>query len=299
MSGLTARLDATTQAIQSLQQNKSVSEALLQAQQTQQQSFGSPAAAVQTPQAQQKELDDLEAQKAALTLQYTSDYPDVKAIDRKIADLRAQMAKAASAPAPIASAAPPVNRPESAGVVRLKAQLLGLDIQLQDKQKEQDSLKRQIQNYESKIQSSPEVEAQYKELTRDSQTALTSYNKLREEMNQSQMTTDLEHRQEGETFTLLDEANLPTDPTYPKVAAFGGAGLGGGIVIGLLIVAFLEYRDTALRTEREVWDFTHLPTLAVIAWSGETAEAKQGRGSRIRKLFGRKPRKGALAGAQG
>jgi capsular polysaccharide biosynthesis protein len=113
------------------------------------------------------------------------------------------------------------------------------------------------------------------------------------------MTTDLEHRQQGETFTLLDEANLPLDPIFPKVPAFVFGGLAGGIMVGLLIVALIEYKDTALRTEREIWDFTHLPTLAVIAWSGETAEAHIKPAGRLARLFRRKPPKDMLAGAQG
>ena len=118
-------------------------------------------------------------------------------------------------------------------------------------------------------------------------------------MNQSQMTTDLENRQEGETFRLLDEANLPLDPIFPKVPMFVGAGAAAGAFLGLLIVALLEYQDTALRTEREVWDFTHLPTLAVIAWSGETEPANAVRQGFFKRLFGRKPSKDLIAGAQG
>jgi hypothetical protein len=41
-----------------------------------------------------------------------------------------------------------------------------------------------------------------------------------------------------------------------------GLGLAGGIA------AFLEYRDTSLRSERDVWAFTRLPTLAVISIAG-------------------------------
>jgi polysaccharide chain length determinant protein (PEP-CTERM system associated) len=293
MSGLNSRLDATTQTIQTLEQNRSVVEALL-AQQVPTSASGVPAA--QAPQAQQAELDRLLAQKADLESRYTADYPEVKDVNRQIRDLRADMDKAASAPPPVASAAPAVNRPDSTNVITLRAQLRGIEVQIQSKQKEQDDLKREIQTYGSRIQSSPEVEAQYKELTRDSETASAFYNKLKSEMDQSQMTTDLEHRQEGETFTVLDAASLPTEPTFPKTTSFGVGGLGAGVVLGLLIVALLEYRDTALRTEREVWDFTHLPTLAVIAWSGE---AMQGKPGLFKRLFGRKQPKDLLADAQG
>ena len=66
----------------------------------------------------------------------------------------------------------------------------------------------------------------------------------------------------------------------------------------LLFVALLEYRDTALRTESEVWDLTHLPTLAIIAWS-DAAAIDAPPPSRLKRLFGRKTPKDVLAGAQG
>jgi uncharacterized protein involved in exopolysaccharide biosynthesis len=297
MSGLNSRLDATTQTIQTLDQNRSVIEALLAQQVPTSSASGVPAA--QAPQVQQAELDKLLAQKADLESRYTADYPEVKDVNRQIADLRSEMAKAASAPPPVASTTSAPSRADSTNVIQLRAQLRGIDVQIQAKQKEQDDLKRQIQSYDSRIQSSPEVEAQYKELTRDSETSLILYNKLKSEMDQSQMTTDLEHRQEGETFTVLDAASLPTEATFPKTTSFGVGGLGAGVVLGLLIVALLEYRDTALRTEREVWDFTHLPTLAVIAWSGATIDANQPKPGLFKRLFGRKQPKELLADAQG
>jgi hypothetical protein len=36
-----------------------------------------------------------------------------------------------------------------------------------------------------------------------------------------------------------------------------------------MIVALMEYKDTALRSERDIWAFTKLPTLSVIAFTGE------------------------------
>jgi capsular polysaccharide biosynthesis protein len=133
-------------------------------------------------------------------------------------------------------------------------------------------------------------------LTRDLATSQAFYDKLRSNMETSQMATDLEHRQEGETFTVLDAPNFPAEPTFPKPATFAAGGAMGGIVLGLLIVVFLEYKDTALRTERDVWAFTQLPTLAILAWSGDVAEAKSGKLQRLKHIFGRKPPKELLAG---
>jgi capsular polysaccharide biosynthesis protein len=104
-----------------------------------------------------------------------------------------------------------------------------------------------------------------KDLTRDHQTAQDFYDSLLSKMNQSQMATDLERRQEGEQFRLMDDANLPDAPTFPKRGMFAVGGFVLGLGLGLLLIAFLEYKDKSLRTERDVWTFTKLPTLATIA----------------------------------
>jgi capsular polysaccharide biosynthesis protein len=67
----------------------------------------------------------------------------------------------------------------------------------------------------------------------------------------------------------MDEPNLPESPAFPKRQVFVGGGLAAGLGLGLLIVALLEYLDTAVRTERDVWAFTKLPTLGVIGFNGE------------------------------
>jgi capsular polysaccharide biosynthesis protein len=125
------------------------------------------------------------------------------------------------------------------------------------------------------------------------------YDGLVKDMQQAKAATALEHRQEGETFRVLDESNLPDGPTFPVRSVFAMGGLASGLVMGLLIVAFLEYKDTALRTERDVWAFTQLPTLAVIAWSGGVADSKPGKLARLKRLFSRKPPKELLADTPG
>ena len=96
---------------------------------------------------------------------------------------------------------------------------------------------------------------------------MTYFNK----MNQSKMATDLEKRQQGEQFRVMDEPNLPESPSSPKRSAFVAGGFAGGLALGLLIVGLLEYLDTAVQSERDIWAFTKLPTLGVIAFSGEGA----------------------------
>jgi polysaccharide chain length determinant protein (PEP-CTERM system associated) len=293
MSGVQAQLEATTQQILSLEQNRTVGETLL-AQMPAPPAASGPAP-VQTAQVQQAEMDGLLKTKADLEARYSADYPDVKAVNRQIADLRKEMSESAPAPTPGA----PAKGPESANMIQVRAQLKGIEAQIEAKRKQQDDLRAQLRGYEGRISASPQIAAQYKELTRDYDTANTFYQNLLANMNQSQMTTDLEHRQEGETFSVLDAPNLPTEPIFPKRLYFAIGGLVVGLMLGVGIVALVEYRDTALRSERDIWDFTQLPTLAVIAWSGGIADLKPAGTSRLKRLFSKKPPKDMLADAPG
>lgn len=294
LSSLNTQLEATTQQVQQMEQNKSYEEAMLagQTQATQNAAAASASGVPVSPQAQlglQTQLDTLEAQEADLTAHYTADYPDVIAVKKKIAALRKQIA-AAQAPAPAASSTAAVpampSRPDSLPVQQLRAQIRAIDLGIQNKRKEQAQIQAQIGAYQGRISSSPLVEQQYKELTRDHQTAEAFYNDLLSKMNQSKMATDLEKRQQGEQFRMLDEPNLPDAPFSPKRSVFLFGGIFAGLAVGLSIAAFLEFKSPVLRTERDIWAFTKLPTLAVIAFAGDMPVAPKT--SRLRRLFGRK-----------
>jgi polysaccharide chain length determinant protein (PEP-CTERM system associated) len=280
MTSLNTQLDAATQQLARLQQDRSYVEAMLAQQQSMAQMAGPVSAA--TSNSQQAELQSLLTEEADLTKRYTDDYPDVIAVRRKIKELRAKLdaAPVAAAPSPLVSSAP--NRNDSAAIQQLRAQLKALEQGTMQKQHDQANIQAQIRMYQGRISSSPLVQEEYKNVTRDYQTAQQFYDELLKKMNSSKMATDLERRQQGEQFRVMDEPNLPDGPTFPKPGIFIGGGLFAGLVLGFILVAWREYSDTALRSERDVWAFTKLPTLGVISFTGDLDELKP-----KRKLFGR------------
>jgi capsular polysaccharide biosynthesis protein len=139
------------------------------------------------------------------------------------------------------------------------------------------------------------VEAEYKKVTRDHETALQFYNTLLTKMNESSMATALEQRQQGEQFRVMDAPNLPDEPTFPKHGVFAGGGLAAGLFLGLLLTALLEYRDTSVRNESDIWAFTKLPTLAVLSYVNNLAPPRSA--SERRKLFSRSAK--SMEGARG
>jgi hypothetical protein len=138
--------------------------------------------------------------------------------------------------------------------------------------------------YQGRLQASPLVAAKYKELTRDYDTATKNYDTLLGKKQSSVMATELEHQQQGELFRIMDDANLPDQPTSPNRPRFAIGGFLVGIGLGIAIVAFLEYRDKSLRSERDVWAFTKLPTLGIIALTTGSTASANGRGLFKRRL---------------
>jgi capsular polysaccharide biosynthesis protein len=156
----------------------------------------------------------------------------------------------------------------------LRSQIHGYEEAIGTQSKVQHRLQGQIDILQSRIQMSPVVEQQYKQVTRDHEMALGFYNDLLRKKNESEMATDLEHRQQGEQFIVMDPANLPKDPTFPNRPLFALGGLGGGLALGLALAWVTEARDKALRNEKDVEACLGLPTLAMVP-SLTTARAEK------------------------
>jgi polysaccharide chain length determinant protein (PEP-CTERM system associated) len=280
LQALTTQLDATTQKVNRLQQNETILDALIaQAQQ------GDPASGA-TEDKLEAQLKDAINQETQLEVVYTPDHPDVLAMKRRIANLKAEIAHASAAPAKSEAV---VNARDSSELRKLKLQLRAERQSMAEAKQEQARIERQVRAYEAKIEASPLLEQEYKQVTRDHESALQFYNTLLAKMSESTMATALEHRQQGEQFRVMDAPNLPDQPSYPDHRKIGGAGLAAGLALGLLLAGFLEYRDTAIRNENDIWAFTKLPTLAVISYLDDLAVRPRNGGKRG-KLFSRAPK---------
>lgn len=273
LQALTSQLDAATQSLNRMQQNETFVEAIISQQSAELQKGKTSGAALDPTETKIKELI---AEKKELENLYTPDHPDVVALSRRIADLQAQAARNSTHPAPGEDTAT-VPPPEPPPLQQARAELRSLQQSITAQKQEQARVQQEIGAYQSRIESSPLVEQEFKQITRDHEAALEFYNNLLSKTNESTMATNLERRQEGEQFQVLDAANLPDTPVFPNPFVFAGGGFAVGVLLGLGITALLEYRDTSLRTQRDIWTFTKLPTLATISYIEEIPKASKPR----------------------
>jgi polysaccharide chain length determinant protein (PEP-CTERM system associated) len=274
LATLNTQLQATTQTLARAQQDKTYSESLL-AQQT---AAWQASRTGTNPDTLEHQLSTLQAQLVTLQSRYTEDHPDILKLKREIAKLKKALSENASASDALSKDVKKVGVNEPPELQQLRLQIHQLDSAVKERAAEQQLLRQQIGLYQSRVQLSPRVEEEYKQLTRDYTTAQKFYDDLLQKKTQSEMATNLERRQQGEQFRVMDPPNLPEKPTYPIRWQFTGVGLLGGLGIGLAAVVILEFRDKVVRTERDVQHYLQLPTLALVPLVGGAAARRAPKG---------------------
>ena len=260
LTGLTSQLDAASEALARAQQDKSFAESML----TQQVAAWQASQSGHNPDTLEQQLAAMQAQLASLQLRYTDDYPDVLKAKNDVAALQRKIAESANVKNVPDLGKAPKSSAEPGQVTQYRMQIHTAEQMITEKTREQEQIKKQIELYQSRVQGSPVVEEQYKELTRGYQTALDSYNDLLKKRGESAMSGELNREQQGEQFTVLDPANLPDSPSFPNRPLFALGGLAGGLAVGLGLTFLLEMQDTSLRTERDVEFALRLPVLAMV-----------------------------------
>ena len=140
-----------------------------------------------------------------------------------------------------------------------------IDHQIAANGEEAANLKGTIAGYQAKVDALPARESELVELTRDYTTLQQTYASLLQKQEDSKLAANLERRQIGEQFKVLDPASLPQKPYNQRYGSVRSRSAPRPVwSIGLGIVAFLEYRDTSLKVEEHVTRLLSLPVLALI-----------------------------------
>jgi polysaccharide chain length determinant protein (PEP-CTERM system associated) len=224
----------------------------------------------------------LEASRAtlrALETRLTDMHPDVIRVKRLIADLEQKVAETPVADAPT-EAAGAVNRATATRLKRLHDLQTDRDVlrrQIDENQAHQDQLQHQITGYQTRVAAAPARESEIAALSRDYDTLRKVYAELLAKREDSKVAANLERRQIGEQFKILDPAQFPEKPFSPNrpLLAAGGAGL--GLFLGLALIALMEHRDRRLRTEADVALVLQLPVLALIPRAATPSQLRRAR----------------------
>jgi polysaccharide chain length determinant protein (PEP-CTERM system associated) len=222
---------------------------------------------------------------AALQQHLKPEHPDVQRAMRQVRDLegevnRQEAARRENAPTTAAPAPMVVNQAGVAARNRLseyRSERLSLDQQIAHNQEESARLQDIVKEYQGRLEQLPTRESELTELTRDYATLQAGYQSLLAKREDSVVAANLERRQIGEQFRVLDPARVPQLPASPNRPLFFIIGAVLGLALGLGSAVLREFMDTTLRTDEELGAGLGLATLAVVPLVRSVAEIEAGR----------------------
>jgi hypothetical protein len=128
--------------------------------------------------------------------------------------------------------------------------------------------------YQARIEITPVREAELAGLTRDYETLQTSYTSLLQKKEESQISANLEKRQIGEQFKILDPARMPEKPASPDRPRLYLIAMLLAVAAGLGAAALAEFFDKSLRTEADVRAALNLMVLATVPMMREATRSR-------------------------
>lgn len=234
------------------------------------------------PQSARRQLEEARRGLEQLLMRLTPEHPDVVRAKRAIADLEIkaaeeQKALAAAARASDGVAVDPAASEAERAIAELRLELAALNKEIADKEAKLAALHSEVDEYRSRVDAIPTRETEMVELMRDYDTLRAVYTDLLAKRENSKVAANLERRQIGEQFRVLDPARRPERPFSPNRPYFTALATGAGLLIGLAIVALLELRDNTFHRDDDVMQALGLPVLAMVPRMLSTDERRQQR----------------------
>ena len=283
MASISTQLQANTQALHTARQRQIQYERDLAV------ALQTPAAALPAasatagrgapaPTSTMQQLADAKRQLELVTAQYTPIHPDVKKWAGVVKELESKAAKEGTGNG---DGLPPGVTPAEAlhqrQIQELRDQLAEIDKQIAGYAAEEKRLRQEFDLFRARVEAAPKREAELIEITRDYDEVNATYSDLRRKSEQAMLAANLQRREIGEQFQLLEAATVPTRPSSPNRPRIALFGMLAGLAVGIALVGLLEYRDNGFKTDKQVVAVLGLPVLAVVPVMQSDEERRRAR----------------------
>ena len=261
LSGLQERQQSLSQALNRAQEQRLYYESLLTQYRSvnkEQEKGGNNLPAID------EQLSKLKEELADAQAKYTPDHPDVLRLKRLIArtekqrdDIQRRLAEGGN------DASTHTHDPRTmTPILQFESQLKANQQEIADIKRDLAQVETQISGYQGRLNNMPIREQQLADLMRDYDQSKANYDSLLKKQMQSQLATNLEKRQQGEQFRIIDPPSLPKKPVSPDRLKLSLMGLAGGLLLGLGLAISVEAIEDKVRTEDEV---TRLVKVRILA----------------------------------
>ena len=214
---------------------------------------------------------------ALLARGYTDRHPDVQRLKKQIEQDEAR--PVADAPAKTVASEQRAAE-DTGGVARtvkvrqsapvpyvnpvLQSQLQGVEAEIAKHKQEVERLRGLVASYHSKLEAIPIREQEVTQLVRDYEISKAHYSQLLDKQLSAETATQLELRQKGEKFSVLDTAQAAERPSRPNRFLLNSVGCVCGLALGLLLALITEMLGVSITAPEQISEGCGIPVLEVI-----------------------------------
>ncbi len=226
-------------------------------------------------------LTILENKYETLLLKYTEKHPDVKKVKKTIEKLQKTIEEEKQKANDAEPESLDHETDPDAGAETLEADALetvmpdfaGMQQELQKKQLQGEvkkisanisKLEQQMKVLQQRVDDTPKRELDLQSLQRDYSNIQGVFNSLLDRKLEAELSVNMEKKQKGEQFRILDHARLPEKPISPNVKMLFLLSIATGLGFGCGVIFLLEFFDHSIRTEDQIEKNLGLTILASI-----------------------------------
>jgi uncharacterized protein involved in exopolysaccharide biosynthesis len=218
----------------------------------------------------QRQLDGKRAELAVAQDRYGEDYPAVAQLRSEVQAIEKRLDDARSA----RTSVPRATQPDNPAYIQIQANLQAIQTELASYGAKRGELAATIADFERKLAAAPQVEREYRALTRDYDSAALKFQEINAKLMEAQVSRTLETERMGERFTLIEPPLLPEKAEKPNRMAILLLGIVLAIGLSLGAGAVMESVDQTIRGRRMLTDLVGAAPLAVIPFITTDADLK-------------------------
>jgi len=222
-----------------------------------------------TGETQETRLSRLKEELARLRTQFSEKYPDVVRIAAEVAVVEKEMAEGKSGEATkpenkSGALLTPTRAPASPYILRLKEALSDVDADIKVFKGEEKRLRESIDAYQARVENVPRREQEFREVSRDYESTRELYQTLLKRYDEARLAENMEQRQKGEQFRVLDPALPALAPAAPNRPYLFAIAFTGSIGLALAVVIVAEKVDTSFHGVDDLRAFSVVPVIVSI-----------------------------------
>jgi polysaccharide chain length determinant protein (PEP-CTERM system associated) len=214
------------------------------------------------PEAGIDQLTKLNEELRRMRTVYSDKYPDVVRLKQEIAALEKDLAEGRTATA--AKDTPKTTATNSPYVLRLRQAQSDVDAEINILKGEEKRLRAALTSYIGRVENAPRREQEFRELSRDYESTRENYGSLMKRYEEAQLAENMEQRQKGEQFRVIDPAFPSGEPTAPNRLRYLIMALVASTALAIAAVVLAEQLNASFHSVDDLRALSTVPVLLSI-----------------------------------